>query len=147
MNNYKLIKKLPFEDSPEIGYISTSKSNINNIHCWNFNWFDPQKYPEFWEEIVEQIPCHLHYSGDNVIGVTRLTDGIYFSKGLRIKMPNYDSIGFIYGFRYENNKLIINHTFSYLMNREGYKDHLKYLRPCLYTKEDLSDNKYETRKN
>jgi hypothetical protein len=93
--------------------------------------------PKFFKEIIEYCPYQLHYIGDKITGVTRLTDNIYFSRGLRIKRPNSDDLGFIYDFKIINNVLHIEHTFSYLMNKEGYVDHLKHLRPCIYTKEDL----------
>ena len=51
---YKLIKKLPFEGSPEIGYISEEKMVGSELHYWNANWFDPANYPEFWELVVEK---------------------------------------------------------------------------------------------
>jgi hypothetical protein len=51
---YKLIKKLPFEFSPEIGYISKPTKEKDGAHYWNKNWFHPEKYPEFWEEVVEK---------------------------------------------------------------------------------------------
>lgn len=53
MKKYELIKKLPFEGSPEIGYISRPKNNVGD-HYWSGNWFKPNEYPEFWEEIVEK---------------------------------------------------------------------------------------------
>ena len=52
---YKLIKKLPFENSPEIGYISECKYNSPIDHYWCGCWFDPSKYPEFWQLVVEKI--------------------------------------------------------------------------------------------
>lgn len=62
MKRYKLIKKLPFEESPEVGYISTPccmKANKENglhywSHYWNHNWFNPKDYPEYWEEMIEK---------------------------------------------------------------------------------------------
>ena len=52
MSEYKLIKKLPFENSPEIGYIS--KPVQNKLHYWKGNWYNPKDYPEFWEKVVEK---------------------------------------------------------------------------------------------
>ena len=50
---YKLIKLLPFENSPKIGYTSQSHlSQKDKVHYWNGNWFNPENYPEFWEEVV-----------------------------------------------------------------------------------------------
>ena len=47
--NYKLIKELPFENSPKIGYISQANFISNDgTHYWNHNWFQPEQYPEFW---------------------------------------------------------------------------------------------------
>ncbi|MEX0595828.1 MAG: hypothetical protein WD512_04940 [Candidatus Paceibacterota bacterium] len=52
---YKLIKKLPFENTPEIGYISTPHcTQKDNSHYLRGLWFDPSKFPEFWEEVVEK---------------------------------------------------------------------------------------------
>lgn len=52
---YKLIKLLPFENSPKIGYISEPHcAQKGGIHYWNHNWFNPKDYPEFWEKVVEK---------------------------------------------------------------------------------------------
>ena len=52
---YKLIKLLPFENSPKIGYISSPNPLVKDkVHYWNGNWFNPKNYPEFWEEVVEK---------------------------------------------------------------------------------------------
>ena len=51
---YKLIKKLPFEGSPEVGYVSTPTSEKDGAHYWNHNWFLPENYPEFWEKVEEK---------------------------------------------------------------------------------------------
>ena len=48
MKKYKLIKKLPFDFSPEIGYISKAVvGKFDEVHYWNHNWFHPENYPEF----------------------------------------------------------------------------------------------------
>jgi len=73
MKNYKLIKKLPFEDSPEIGYISKPKLiNDEYGHYWNNSCFKPEKYPEFWEpitkkeyEIIELYEIIINSAGQN----------------------------------------------------------------------------------
>lgn len=54
MKKYKLIKKLPFEGSPPVGYISVEKEGEAGAHYWNHNWFHPEDYPEFWELVVEK---------------------------------------------------------------------------------------------
>ena len=52
---YKLIKELPFENSPKIGYISSPNPLVKDkAHYWNGNWFNPKNYPEFWQEVVEK---------------------------------------------------------------------------------------------
>ena len=129
MRKFKLIKSYP--NSPKLGTIVDWEGD----EPIEFNIFN---YPEFWEEIIEYTPYVVHRLGENIQGVTRLTDNVYFNKGMRIKMPNYDGIGFIYGFKLIDGKLKIDHTFSYLMDKAGIKDHLGSLRPCLYTKEDLN---------
>lgn len=53
MNKYKLKKEYP--NSPEVGYVIEEKLHYGN---WGFilNCFPlyPEKYPEFWEKVVEQ---------------------------------------------------------------------------------------------
>lgn len=52
---YKLIKLLPFENSPRIGYTSEPHlSQKDEDHYWNGLWFNPENYPEFWELVVEK---------------------------------------------------------------------------------------------
>lgn len=52
---YKLIKKLPFENSPGIGYISKpSLTADGKVHYWNGSWFYPEEHPEFWEKVAEK---------------------------------------------------------------------------------------------
>jgi hypothetical protein len=52
---YKLIKLLPFENSPKIGYISQPHlSQKDEDHYWNGLWFNPENYPEFWQPVVEK---------------------------------------------------------------------------------------------
>lgn len=52
---YKLIKLLPFENSPRIGYLSQPHlSQKDEDHYWNGLWFNPKNYPEFWELVVEK---------------------------------------------------------------------------------------------
>jgi len=74
MKKYKLIKKLPFENSPEIGYVSKPKSD--DAHYWNHNWFYPQDYPEFWQEVVEK-DYEIVSLKNNTFSMTFVTD---FSK-------------------------------------------------------------------
>ena len=53
MKKYKLIKEYP--GSPEIGRTVTPKSSSDNFCYWEGSWFDPEKHPEFWEEIKEPL--------------------------------------------------------------------------------------------
>ena len=55
MKKYKLIKELPFDNSPEIGYVSTQLTGSNGVHYLLHNFFHPEEYPEFWEEVKEPI--------------------------------------------------------------------------------------------
>lgn len=66
---YELIKKLPFENSPEIGYISIGHNRPDNLHYYNHFWFNPENYPEFWQPIVE-----LEYE---ILSFTNSEDLIY----------------------------------------------------------------------
>lgn len=60
---YKLIKKLPFEGSPELGYISTPSKEKDGAHYWNHNFFKPDEFPEFWER-VKEYEILSFYSGE-----------------------------------------------------------------------------------
>jgi hypothetical protein len=74
MSEYKLIKKLPFEDSPEIGYISEPTKEKDGAHYWNKNWFHPEKYPEFWEKIIKPTFEILSFSqniSNEVVAVSK----------------------------------------------------------------------------
>ena len=117
----------------------------------NYKVFEPKHFtiPKWiiensneWKEVIEQTPFEVHFTGREVVGVTRLKDNVYFSKGLRVKMPGSNTLGFIYGFSLDNGILKIDHTFSFLMNQAGITDHLTALRPCLYTKEELMQNEW-----
>lgn len=78
MKKYKLIKKLPFEGSPDIGYISTETMVKDGAHYWNHNWFHPEDYPEFWEEVIEKpelcVPVGTRFT---MITFSILPDVIY----------------------------------------------------------------------
>jgi hypothetical protein len=67
MSNYKLIKKLPFENSPEIGYISKPTREKDNVHYWNHNWFQPKDYPEYWEKVKEWEILSVYYEGTKAV--------------------------------------------------------------------------------
>jgi len=100
MKKYRLIKELPFENSPKIGYISEPKLvGHENLHYWNCNWFNPKDYPEFWEEVVEKEYEIVEYTTKNpdiilnvgcyqkplIKSVKRLSDGEVFSIGDKVK--------------------------------------------------------------
>jgi len=135
---YKLKKLYP--GSPELGYISKPHSEIeaNDNHYWMGSWFDPTKFSEFWEEIIDEIPYALSYSGSRIFGVTRLTDNTYFNIGARVKIEGNNSVGFVYGIGLEPGtaRLKIDHTFNYLLRERGINQ-LAGLRLCEYTKEDV----------
>ena len=101
---YKLIKLLPFENSPKIGYTSSPNPLVEDkVHYWNGNWFNPENYPEFWEKVVEKnyeilsfiskewciaqlsyFTCENNFTGNDVwkiYSVKRLSDGEVFTIG------------------------------------------------------------------
>ena len=53
MKKYKLIKPLPFENSPKVGYVSYP--NKNGIHYWKGNPYKPESYPLFWKKVTYEI--------------------------------------------------------------------------------------------
>lgn len=55
MKQYKLIKKLPIENSPEIGYISSPSTGVlSGERHYNGIRYYPEKHPEYWEEVGER---------------------------------------------------------------------------------------------
>ena len=68
MSKFKLIKKLPFKESPEIGYISNSEDIYHN---WNNISFNPMDYPEFWKEIIEKKNYEILSIIEKTINVIR----------------------------------------------------------------------------
>lgn len=59
---YKLIKCYPY--SPELGYII--KPKIGNNYYWNYAWFNPADFPEFWEEVIE-VPKYIKLLDSNYL--------------------------------------------------------------------------------
>lgn len=69
MSKYKLIKKLPFDPSPELGFISEVKEpDSPRGHYWSGVWFNPEDFPEHWEKVS------VYYRND-VIEVLEIKDG------------------------------------------------------------------------
>lgn len=57
MKKYKLIKCYP--GCPDLGYITKPHTKGDEgSHYWMGSWFNPQDFPEFWEEIIE-IPEYV----------------------------------------------------------------------------------------
>lgn len=129
---YKLIKLLPFENSPKIGYISEPHlSQKDEDHYWNGLWFNPENYPEFWQPVVEKnyeilsIKCNklslLHFNNVessinfmlkndySIHSVKRLSDGEVFTIGDKIKFQGNgcSDISHISKIIIENNSLYI----------------------------------------
>ena len=77
---YKLIKQYP--GSPELGYISKTKdSDVLDGHYWMGSWFNPQNFPEYWEEVVEYVKCDSSDFHSEL-----------FTKGKIYKVKSYDRL-------------------------------------------------------
>lgn len=76
---YKLIKKLPFECSPEIGYISKECNTEHGLHYWNHNWFKPEEYPEYWEKVEDYVILEM-----------KNRSGKVYSLGKNEKLTSYE---------------------------------------------------------
>ena len=77
---YKLIKTYP--GSPVLGFITIPKRSDNDYYV-NSNWIYPEKYPEFWEKVVE-LNCEILKScpiGGGIYSVKRVSDGEIFTVG------------------------------------------------------------------
>jgi hypothetical protein len=115
MKKIKLIKLYP--GSPNnLGITLTPKVDIDNNDANNFywegSWFNPNHYPEYWEEIIEKdyeilsyikkgsTTCtttkrrggELHDEYWNIHSVKRLSDGEVFTVGDRVKVYEHGSI-------------------------------------------------------
>lgn len=92
MRKFKLIKKLPFEGSPDIGYISIEKLGENGAHYWNHNWFHPENYPEFWEEVTEKnwevVHCDYSKGVWEIKKIRRKSDGEIFTIGDKVSITS-----------------------------------------------------------
>jgi len=148
---YKLIKVYP--GSPELGFILEQKSGS----------VDANKYPEFWEKVVEKdyeiltilnnnndiFPyltnksCieYLAKSGFKIHSVKRLSDGEIFTIGDKVEFNIHaykHAIGIISGFVIYNNTSI-----SFVDNQLGYNSILKIIgnkiKQPLFTTEDGVD--------
>jgi|694.fasta_scaffold00102_88 hypothetical protein len=116
MKKYKLIKTYP--GSPLLGKVLEPKvekdnENTNNFY-WEGSWFNPNDFPELWEEVIENDyeiisywsprfgdTKYLYYEGhedwDNINkskyhpihSVKRLSDGEVFTLGDTIKVSQY----------------------------------------------------------
>jgi hypothetical protein len=173
---YKLIKKLPFENSPEIGYISKPTPEKDGTHYWNHNWFNPKEYPEYWEKVAEKdyeiiavryqhnnniyiwdskqfccdggvidLSCVLKgYVGTFKDGykiyiytVKRLSDGIVFTVGDRVKQSNvkHNNIFTITGFEMD-----VNNEHLLAIGNGGIKlKKIEHYKAPLFTTEDGVD--------
>lgn len=127
MKSYKLIKLLPFVNGPELGYISTPKPYSNGIstYFWKGVVFNPELYPEYWEEVVEEdyeiLSFYKHTGNSEVVEVSktdlaltvekffknkcweihsakRLSDGAVFTIGDKCVIGN-KSLGLIASFK------------------------------------------------
>jgi len=99
MKKYKLIKKLPFEFSPEVGYISppTYPKREPDVHYILGQPFIPKDHPEFWEEVIEKpelcVPVGTrfkHKIGSDVYTINLLRDNtvtLFLSNGGKVSYP------------------------------------------------------------
>lgn len=79
---YKLIKEYP--GSPKLGYISKSHVDApDNAHYWDHIWFNPEDYPEFWEEVKKPLFTTEDgvdvFEGDTVFLVKKYKDPVKIS--------------------------------------------------------------------
>ena len=129
---YKLIKKLPFENSPTIGYISTPKLE-DGSHYWNHNWFQPENYPEFWEEVVEKVKLPLFTSED---GVDIFEGDKLYSIDNRFNIKKHH----LFNARYDdktllNNRRFFNSEYKHFSTKEKAEEYILLNKPCLSYKD------------
>lgn len=115
MEKYELIKKYP--GSPELGYVSSPKTEIDNTmtnnHYYSGSWFNPSLFPDFWrkvekldyeiltvtpyekninntnkEAVIAYKMCNKDLESWNIHSVKRLSDGEIFSIGDSVDFGN-----------------------------------------------------------
>jgi hypothetical protein len=156
--NYKLIKKLPFENSPKIGYISKPHSTQkDNTHYWNHSWFNPENYPEFWEKVIEkdyEILTYLHKITDQIVPSTNFAIDIFENEYSIYKIHSIkrlsDNQVFTIGDNIKNNEtiksiqLIDNQIRIYSQNSFYYlKDIIKVKIPLFQTFDKIDIFEYD----
>lgn len=79
IKQFKLIKKFP--GGPDLGHIAKQHvEEDDGSYYWCGNWFNPQDFPEFWEEIVPKTYEILSFKGilPSNNGLFYLKDGLYY---------------------------------------------------------------------
>lgn len=93
MKKYKLIKTYP--GSPFLGKVLEPKvekdnEDTNNFY-WQGSWFNPNDFPELWEEVDYEIVDTIMKNNlkQEISSVKRLSDGEIFTLGRIIKVSKY----------------------------------------------------------
>jgi len=103
MKKYKLIKTYP--GSPLLGKVLKPKiekdNEDTNNFFWEGSWFNPNDFPEFWEEVFEkdyeilsQVTKYnplddYKVTGTKIYSIKRLSDGEVFTLGDTIKVSQH----------------------------------------------------------
>jgi hypothetical protein len=160
---YKLIKLLPFENSPRIGYISKPHITQNdNTHYCNGMWFKPENYPEFWEEVIEKdYEILSYYENKNIFtiednseilerldfkinSIRRLSDGEIFTIGDKVdhlpttNLPVYKNVE-ITSFIISGEKIEVYGKYNSCMSGYIYLEFLSKCKTPLFTTEQVKE--------
>ena len=120
---YKLIKLLPFENSPKIGYISEPHcTQKDGAHYWNGLWFNPENYPEFWEKVVEKAKQPLFTTEDGV-DIFENNTSIYILDKFTIRHIKHKDFN------------VISKHVKYFSTKEKAEEYILMNKPCLSLKE------------
>jgi hypothetical protein len=156
MKKYRLIKLYP--GSPELGYVIEKREGTNMYFYNGLQVTYPDKYPEFWEEVIEkdyEILTFTHNTSDGVVKVSktdlaltveeflknkcwkihsvkRLSDGEVFTIGDHVRLIKQSCYFKIESLEINFNTITIN---KYLNTIDCYE---KYRQP-LFTTEDGVD--------
>ena len=140
MKKYKLIKTYP--NSPALGTIISADKGTNIYFHKGFQICYPDKFTEFWEEVVEKdyeilkqeyVPGYCYHGNQNpnqykIISIKRFSDGEVFTIG------DNTNFGKIQGFNIKNSsKLIIEY---YRKGNWQYLNSIKKVKQPLFISED-----------
>ena len=135
MKKYRLIASYP--GCPEIGRVIEPKTKDGepNAYYWGGTWFDPTKFPVFWEEVLGYEILKSCPIEGTIYSVKRLSDNQVFTLG---DNSNY---GEVKSFEVHKQGIKVHYfkigDWQWLNSIEKTGEKIKKTLPKTYTEEDM----------